>query len=673
MAESQSLRPEDPLTALPGIGKARAEALGKAGFLTLRDLVLTPPLGLLEWPAPISIREALALSGERVRIAGTLREQRLTRFGGRKSRVRWVVEDSSGTSIRAHWFHMPWMTELVPTGSEVELYGPRAEGNEPILANPQVGYGDKPLPAPGSIVPRYAPPQGFREEYFGGLVRSALDAIAVNLRDPLPPEALARHDLPELARAARGVHEPTGRADFEASRRRLALEPLLRIQAGLQQRRAGRGGGARALRLERDVLAEIAGRFPYRFTEAQRDVLRDILRDLARRIPMRRLVQGDVGSGKTAVALYAAMAVVEGGGQAAFMAPTELLAEQHFYGARRILREQGIEVELLTGSVKTADRRYMLERVSRGEVQVLFGTHALFSKDVRFGRLDLVVIDEQHRFGVMQRASLADKGSDPHLLLLTATPIPRTLALTLYGDLEVSSMDASPPGRGGIRTQWSRGQALRKVRPFLEARLDAGDQVYWVLPRIGGGEEGSKGVLERFDDFCKDPKLARFGIECVHGKLPPEERAWRLDRFRNGDVGLLVATTVVEVGVDVPNATVMVIEDAHRLGLAQLHQLRGRVGRGPKDSFCILIGDKAAEQRLQTLERSRDGFFLAEEDLRKRGMGDLAGLRQAGFNTEGLADPESDLDLFLAARDLVQSRPAVLAHYAGLGGLTLAP
>ncbi|HPF15778.1 MAG TPA: helicase-related protein, partial [Planctomycetota bacterium] len=288
-------------------------------------------------------------------------------------------------------------------------------------------------------------------------------------------------------------------------------------------------------------------------------------------------------------------------------------------------------------------------------------------------RLDLVVIDEQHRFGVGQRASLTGKGNDAHLLLLTATPIPRTLALTLYGDLEVSVLREAPPGRGEIRTQWSRGTQIRRVRPFLEQRLEAGEQAYWVCPRIGGGEEGQTGVLERFDEFCADPRLARFGVECVHGKLPAEERAWRLDRFRKGDVGLLVATTVVEVGVDVSNATVMVIEEAHRLGLAQLHQLRGRVGRGPLASYCVLLGDKAAEERLQLLEQSRDGFFLAEEDLRKRGMGDLAGLRQAGVNTEGLADPEQDLELFLAARDLVQSRPQVLAHYAQAEGALLTP
>ncbi|HVS18423.1 MAG TPA: helicase-related protein, partial [Planctomycetota bacterium] len=412
-------------------------------------------------------------------------------------------------------------------------------------------------------------------------------------------------------------------------------------------------GSARVLRLASGERARLAACFPFAFTGAQEAALDDLERDLARAQPMRRLLQGDVGSGKTAVGAWAALAAAANGAQTAFLAPTELLAEQHFAGLAPRFAAAGVRAVLLTGSLANARRAEVLAALADGSAQVAFGTHALFSADVRFAALALAVIDEQHRFGVAQRRRLLEKGRDVHALLMTATPIPRSLALTVYGDLEVTLIGEKPPGRGRVTTSWLRGAERARLRGRLERSLEAGGQVYWVVPRIEGTPSGAGGAAERHAELAAGP-LARFGVELVHGRLDAAERERRLARFRAGQARVLVATTVIEVGVDVPAADVMVIEEAQRLGLAQLHQLRGRVGRGPGDACCLLMGTSGARERFELLERTDDGFAVAEEDLRRRGMGDLLGLRQAGGGLAALEDSlERDLDLLLAARDLV--------------------
>ncbi len=500
----------------------------------------------------------------------------------------------------------------------------------------------------------------------------------------LPQEFLDRADAPRVEEAVLSMHRPESVPEFERARRRFALEPILTLQARVLARRRGVRGRARSAKVSAAQFDELVARFPFELTGAQARVSGEIRADLAQTRPMRRLLQGDVGAGKTAVAALSAMVVAEKGGQVAMMAPTEVLASQHAYGLAPLLEGYGLRTALLTGAIKPREKREIKEKIASGDVDVVFGTHALFSDDVQFRRLDYAVIDEQHRFGVAQRERLASKGRDVHVLLMTATPIPRTLALTIYGDLDVSILDQAPPGRGEVKTRWARGNDRRVMPKFLMERLDAGEQIYWVVPRIGardgvgdGDPEGAEkdtapgaggaSAEARFENLIARPRFAAAGIELVHGKLPPEERSMRLDRFRRGEISTLVATTVVEVGVDVPNATIMVIEDAHRLGLAQLHQLRGRIGRGHKPSWCFLLADKKAEERMRLLERSRDGFELSEEDLTQRGMGDLLGFRQSGLNLEGLVDPERDLDLLLAARDLFQDRPELIHVYAPPG------
>jgi len=658
------------LTSLSGVGPKKAASLAAAGIASVRDLLLLEPRGYECWEERSTIAEAREQLGRRAIVRAEVTRVRLTRLGGKRSLVRVSLEDATGT-IDALFFNQPWMREHVTAGETYEFAGNVVDSKGPTLATPKLGTPAKPLPPAGTVQPIYPPVEGWSQDGLAGVIAEAVERFADRLLEPVPEERLDELNLPPLAQAVHDIHAPRDLASFGRARRRLTLETLIRIQCRIQgARSARRRTAARPVRVDAREHAQIMANFPFQFTDGQAQIARELRADLARREPMRRLFQGDVGSGKTAVALYAALAVARAGGQVAFMAPTELLAEQHYYGLRGFIHDAGCEAELVSGSLPKDERRNVTRRLATGDVQILFGTHALFSKDIRFHRLDLVVIDEQHRFGVGQRAALLDKGTDVHVLLMTATPIPRTLALTVYGDLDTSVLREHPPGRGRVKTRWVRGHDKRRVPKFLAERLAEGEQIYWVCPRIGDDESTSKlaSAEKRYEQLAKT-ELAEIGIELVHGRIPQDERAHRLNRFRQGEVGLLVATTVIEVGVDVPSATVMVIENAERLGLAQLHQLRGRVGRGPADSWCLLYGKDQAAERFELLEQTNDGFELAEEDLRRRGMGDLAGVRQSGVNAEGLTDLEQDLDLLLAARDLVRELHGLRRAYARHDGL----
>ena len=663
-----------PLTDLPGVGPARARAFARLGVGDLRDLVLLVPKRLELSLPRIPVAEARSSVGREVAVAGKVVRIGLQRFG-RRSTLRVTIEDLTG-SIVALFFNQPWLRQRFAIGSEIEIRGRVVDSKGPAIAAPKLGSAEKPLASVGTIEPIYPLADGLGQELVRRLCAEAVRRCAEQLAEPLAPAELSLLGLPALPRAAAEVHAPSSPAAFDAARRRLALEPLLRMQAHLVARRRERlASKALACAVDEGGHARIVDRFPFRLTEGQARVAEELRLDLARPVPMRRLLQGDVGSGKTVLGLYACTAVATSGGQAAFLAPTELLAEQHFDGLRPLLARAGLHAVLLTGSLAAGERKAVLAQIESGMADVAFGTHALFGVEVRFRRLALAVIDEQQRFGVAQRARLLEKGRDVHALLMTATPIPRTLALSIYGDLDVSVLRDAPPGRGLVRTRWVRGREIQRVQPFLLERLAAGEQVYFVSPRVGGIEETVDQVLASGDGSAEAARdrlartpVAAHGIELVHGRIAAEERSARLERFRRGEAKVLVATTVIEVGVDVPAATVMVIENAERLGLAQLHQLRGRIGRGAADSWCLLFGKPSASDRFLFLEKTRDGFEIAEEDLKRRGMGDLAGLRQAGewlAPAEGGAGvPGDEIDLLLAARDLAAARPELLAGYA---------
>ncbi len=642
-----------PLHALPGVGPVRSARLLRLGLTSVRDLLLFAPRRL-EAPARAGAIEDSKTIGERVRVRGTVKSTRFHRGGRRRSVLRVRIEDDTG-AIDLLFFNQPWLRKRFGAGEEVACEGRVVDAGGAAIAAPRLVLPDETSTAP---LPVYPLTEGIGQGFLRGIAQLACDRHADDLGEPLTgehAERLAALGLPPLPQAIRSVHVPVDEASFEVGRRRLGLERLLVLQARLVRDAVRVASRATRIEIATEKLDELMGRFPAPFTGAQCRAALEIARDLAQSRPMRRLLQGDVGSGKTWVGVLACLVAARGGRQAAFMAPTELLAEQHFLGLRSLFDELGLRSVLLTGSLPSASRRRVLDELASGAADVAFGTHALFSREVRFARLALAIVDEQHRFGVGQRRRFFAKGRDVHVLLMTATPIPRTLALTVYGDLEITVLDELPPGRGGVSTRRVPREKVPDMRRFLLECARRGERVFWVSPRI----EGDDGA-ERAHRVWRE-ELA--GVELVHGRLPATVRAERLERFRSGDSPVLVATTVVEVGVDVPEATAIAIDGAHRLGLAQLHQLRGRVGRGPKPSWCFLVGDDVADDRFAALERTADGFELAEADLAQRGMGSLGGLRQAGINDEGLEGVALDVRLVELARRAVREDEGVRERY----------
>ncbi|MHC4375152.1 MAG: ATP-dependent DNA helicase RecG [Planctomycetota bacterium] len=653
-----------PLTALPRIGPARAAAFARIGVECVGDLLRLAPARVERIGPQIELKQAAEFLGRRVWVRALVRSARFVRTRGR-SMLRVSLEDESGR-IDALFFNQPWLRDALPAGREVELYGPLVDARGPALQSPRLVDESRPLPPPGSLLPIYPDVEGASDEFVRELVRVAWERAGAVLEDPLPRTTLEELELLPLGEALEGLQRPDADLPLERARRRLALEPVLELQARLQDRLGKRSGGnAPRVSVDPARADELLAALPFEPTGSQRDVFGDVLRDLGRQAPMRRLVQGDVGSGKTAVALLAARAVAEAGHQAAILAPTELLAEQHHLGAQGFLEAAGLRTARLTASLKKRARSKLEAQLAAGEIDVIFGTHALLSEGVEYAQLALAIVDEQHRFGVGQRRALLDKGEDVHMLLMTATPIPRTLALTLYGDMEASSIRELPPGRTPVQTRVVTAARRERLIGFVAERLARGERAYWVSPRIRAGEDGKPGA-EELAEALSATALGEHGVVLAHGQLDAAERAARVEAFRRGEARLLVGTTVIEVGVDVPEATVICIDEPERFGLSQLHQLRGRVGRGPgAEPWCFLCPQRVganARERLRFLTECHDGFALAEEDLRQRGMGDLLGVRQAGDNSEGLGGGD-DLDLVVRARELMSRAGPLREHY----------
>ena len=649
------MRLDMPVKFLKGIGERRAEQLERLGIRTARDLLWHLPHRYVDAStvtplARAEIGQEVACVG-RVVAKGVLPTRRGLRI------FHAVLRDDSGV-LECVWPGQAFLDRSIAVGQTLLVSGPvrfyhgrQLAPREYVILSEADGEAD-PLAA-GKVLPVYPATEGLSHRVIRSLIDRHLDALIARFDDPLPQALREAAGLPPLAEALHAVHRPSSAEAAERGRRRLAFDELLDLQLMLIRARAvaKRQRGGVAFEIKRDLTTRLKQGLPWDLTADQQRALKEITADMTAPDRMHRLLMGDVGTGKTVVALFAMLLAVENDFQAALMAPTELLAEQHAATLGQLLEPLAMRPELLLGRQSAAEKAAVRARLTSGEARIAVGTHALMQESVSFRRLGLVVIDEQHRFGVEQRAALIGKGAAPDVLLLTATPIPRSLALTLYGDLDVSTLKERPPGRGTVRTALRGPNQREKVMEFVRRECERKRQAYVVLPVI---EESERADLRAATTMAQTlaARWPDLEVGLVHGRLKADEREDTMRRFRAGEIHVLVATTVIEVGIDVPNATVMLVEHPERFGLAQLHQLRGRIGRGAEESYCVLLGDGPGFDRLRAFAATQDGFRIAELDLEERGMGDLIGARQSGGVELRHARLPVDEDLLSRARDL---------------------
>ncbi len=664
-----TLRPDTPVKFLKGVGERRAEAFEQLGIRTVTDLLHHLPHRYLDASSVTPL--ARAEVGREVACIGTVVSKgvRPTRRGLRIFSA--VLRDASGL-LECSWPGQAFLDRTIETGQLLLVAGPvryyhgRQMVPREYVILAEAGEAEDGM-AEGKVLPVYPATRGLSHRMIRGLVARHLEALIATTGDPVPGELRARLGLAGVADAYRAVHRPASLAEAERGRRRLAFDELLDFQLMLGRARliARRGREGIPFEVKRDLTTRLREALPWELTGDQKQALREIAADMTSPERMHRLLMGDVGTGKTVVALFAMLLALENDYQAALMAPTELLAEQHSATLGRLLAPLGLVPDLLLGRMSAREKEEVRARLAAGDTGIVIGTHTLFQEKVTFQRLGLVVIDEQHRFGVEQRAALIEKGAAPDVLLLTATPIPRSLALTRYGDLDVSALREKPPGRGAVRTAVRGPRQRERVFEFVHRACREGGQAYVVLPVIEESEKAdlraarvmAEQLTERWSDLT---------VGLVHGQLKPEERDRVMRGFREGELQVLVATTVIEVGIDVPNATIMVVEHPERFGLAQLHQLRGRIGRGSAESHCILLAPEPAPPRLSAFAATTDGFRIAELDLEERRQGDLLGARQSGTADIRIARFPEDTDLLQeargAARAILEADPLLDAH-----------
>jgi ATP-dependent DNA helicase RecG len=641
-----------------GVGPARTKAFANLGVTTIEELLYFFPRRYEDRSRLIPIFQLQP--GECQTVTGKILAQGSRRSWYTKKHVSEVVIDDGSGRMTGVWFNQPYLENYFKAGTRMVLYG-RVEKYQTRLQMVSPEYevitSDDENLNMGRIVPIYPLTRGITQRYLRKVIRSSLDHFHEDLRDILPVWLRNKHRLYNIRHSLENIHFPESWETQEAAHRRISFEEFFLFQISVMKRRISimaKSGVAHQIDL--DLVNRFKAGFPFALTKAQERVILEIAQDMQEKTPMLRLLQGDVGSGKTLVALFGCVAAADNGYQAALMAPTEILARQHATNIRRMLDQgyfKNLRTALLISGLKKKEKDILYEQTARGQVDILIGTHALLSEDVSFKKLSLVIIDEQHKFGVKQRALLSTKGGNPDVLIMTATPIPRTLTLTLYGDLDISILDELPEGRGRVLTRRFRGEQEEEVYHLVRQAVQAGRQAYVIYPIIEESEKLDLKAAEAMSRQFQKKTFSDFRVGLLHGQMPKEEADTIMKAFQSGNIDILVATTVLEVGIDVPNASVMVIEHAERFGLAQLHQLRGRIGRGKADGQCLLIADPVTEEakaRLGIICSTVNGFKIAEEDLMIRGPGHFFGRHQHGLNELRYANPALEVDILQMAR-----------------------
>jgi ATP-dependent DNA helicase RecG len=659
-----------PVQYVKGVGPARAAVLASKGILTVEDLLTYPPF---RYEDRSNLKRIAELApGEMATVTAEVRSAGLAGFRRRQlGMFEATFADGSGMRLVARWFHAGYLADVIMPGQRLALYG-KVEWDSfsgaltivhpefEVVSEGREGEEGEASLHVGRVVPVYEAAGKLSTRVFRSIVYALLETLGPQ-PDPLPAALRQRLNLPDRGSAVRTLHFPSPQEDLRLlnafrspAHTRLIFEEFFWLELGLAlKREQARLRPGIAFELNDTVREKVKRMLPFKPTGAQKRVLAEIARDMQSPAPMHRLLQGDVGSGKTLVAAEAAVIALENGYQVAVLAPTEILAAQHYFYLKSIFAKLGYPMALLTGSLGGKQKTQLKRALEEGLLKIAVGTHALIEEDVRFQNLGLAIVDEQHRFGVLQRLNFIAKGRWPDVLVMTATPIPRTLALTLYGDLDVSIIDELPPGRKPIVTRHVVEDRLEQVWSFLKQQVDAGRQAYVVYPAIEESETQAIKAAEKMYRHLAGEVFPGLTVGLLHGRLPAEEKEAAMERFKQGETKILVSTSVIEVGIDVPNATVMVIEQAERFGLAQLHQLRGRVGRGVEQSYCILVTEKlnpAAQERIRTMTESTDGFYIAEMDLKLRGPGEFFGTRQSGIPALRIANIVRDSEMLEQAR-----------------------